>query len=91
MAEDKSKQGTMPGHEEVQFPEVTEAASAYLALREKRMALEKEERKVRDRLTERMKKRGITTYKFEEETLEAYIPDKDEPQAKVRTLVDTED
>ncbi len=87
----KLKQATIPGHEEPKFPEVTKAASAYLALRKQRMALEVEERKERDRLTERMNKRGIKTYKFEEETLEAYIPDKDEPQAKVRTLVAEED
>lgn len=84
--ETKPKQPRIPGMEGERFPEVTKAAIAYKAKRDARMQLETEERAERDRLTERMRKRGITTYVFEDEEFEAYIPETPEPQAKVRTI-----
>ncbi len=82
----KTKQQRIPGTEGERFPEVTKAAIAYREARDARMTMEVTERTERDRLTERMRKRGITIYLFEDEESEAYIPDVPEPQAKVRTI-----
>ena len=82
----KGKQASIPGMEGARYPEVTKAAIAYKTKRDARMQLEQEERAERDRLTERMRKRGITRYIFEDEEFEAYIPEVPDPQAKVRTI-----
>ncbi len=82
----KEKQQRMPGTEGERFPEVTKAAIAYKEARDARMTMEVTERTERDRLTERMRKRGIKVYVFEDEGFEAYIPETTEPQAKVRTI-----
>jgi len=86
----KMKQGRIPGTEGKRYPEITKAAIEYKEKRDARMELEVQERGARDRLTERMRKRGITTYVFEDEEFEAYIPEKEDPQAKVRTITTEE-
>lgn len=82
----KGTQKSIPGMEGARYSEVTAAATEYKGHRDARMELEQKERAARDRLTERMRKRGISTYIFEDEEFEAYIPEVPEPQAKVRTI-----
>lgn len=60
------KQQSLPGMEDTAIPEIENAAEAYAEIRDRRMALTKQETEARDTVLSAMKKHGKRTYRHGE-------------------------
>lgn len=84
------KQGKIPGTGRIDaIPEIEAQAEVYRTKCAERMELQLEETAEQQKLTDLLKKHGLTEYKYEDEEgvlRRAYMPDDDGPRAKVQKV-----
>jgi len=77
----RPRQKQLPGLEDPSIPELDKAAEAYVAVRDERMELTKEEVTKRDTVQRLMIEHGLTSYRFDSKVV-SIVPGVDKVKVK---------